>query len=41
MRFIQDFLRKEKDITEMVSFFEVQDNINAGSQFLDELNIKH
>ena len=40
MRFIQDLLRKEKDIAEMVSFFETQENINAGQEFLEELNIR-
>jgi len=41
MRFIQDFLRSESDVTEMIAHFEVTDNLNAGAQFLDELNIKY
>lgn len=41
MRFIQEFLRKEKGVAEMISHFEVEGNINAGGQFLDELNIKY
>lgn len=41
MRFIQDLLRYEKEIAEIIVHFSIDENLNAGGEFLDELNIKH